>query len=111
MSFLEKILEADLKRARITGWEREFRPDAKRRFRLDFAWPHEMVAIEVDGGQWVDGRHNRGSAADKECERGNFLTTKGWRVLHFTGDMVKRGEVLPVLTTLLDSVDEDSQRV
>ncbi len=33
----------------------------RRAFKIDFAWPQFMVAIEVDGGNWIRGSHTRAS--------------------------------------------------
>ena len=103
MSFLEQILEADLNRVGISGWEREYRFHPPRKWRLDFAWPAELVAIEVDGGTWVQGRHNRGSSIEKEFEKFNTAVCDGWRVIHCTSDMVQRGAVVPLLRALIDA--------
>ena len=36
--------------------EREFR-FCERRWRFDFAWPSHKVAVEIDGGIFIHGRH------------------------------------------------------
>jgi very-short-patch-repair endonuclease len=53
-----------------------------RRWRFDFAFVAERVAVEMDGGQWVanGGRHNRDSDRDKL----NQAAALGWRVLRFS---------------------------
>ncbi len=48
--------------------------------RLDFAYPSERVAIEVDGFRYHDGR----AQFDHERARGNDLQAIGWRILRVT---------------------------
>jgi very-short-patch-repair endonuclease len=75
-----------------TGFIREHRFAPPRRWRFDFAWVEKRLAVEIDGGNWNNGRHNRGSARDAENEKMNSAQLLGWRVLHFTGAAVKNGE-------------------
>lgn len=62
-----------------------------RRWRFDFAWPDHLVAVEIDGGLWTYGRHNRPAGAIRDMEKLNAAARLGWRVLRFTPDQVKTG--------------------
>jgi hypothetical protein len=52
-----------------------------RRWRFDFAWIDEKVALEIQGGLFVQGRHTRGAALLREHEKLNAAAALGWRVL------------------------------
>lgn len=62
----------------------EYRFAPPRRWRFDFAFPIAKVALEVQGGVFVQGRHTRGSALLKEHEKLNAAAVLGWRVLFAT---------------------------
>lgn len=74
---------------------REHRFHPTRRWRFDFAWPDAKVAVEMEGGAFTGGRHNRGNA---DIEKYNAAVLLGWRVLRYTvkeikerpGDIVKQ---------------------
>ena len=85
----------------IGGWVTEFRFHPKRRFRFDFAWPGTKLAVEVDGGTWIGGRHTRGAGFERDCRKINLGVVAGWRVLRFTADMVHSGEALTVIKEAL----------
>jgi len=54
---------------------------------LDFAYPHEMLAIEIDSVRW----HSGVRAITRDNERQNLLVALGWRVLRFEwNDVVRR---------------------
>ena len=55
-----------------------------RRFRFDFAWPEKKVAVEIEGGQWVNGAHNRGAHFQSDADIYNLAVMQGWRVLRYT---------------------------
>lgn len=67
--------------------ERELRLIPGRKWRCDFTWRTEKVVVEVDGGQWQarGGRHN----TDTDREKLNELAIHGFRVLRFSGSMLK----------------------
>lgn len=68
----------------------EYRFHPQRQWRFDLAWPSLMIAVEIDGGEWLSrggravGRHAH--AAD--YEKLNEATIMGWRILRFTGSQV-----------------------
>lgn len=65
---------------------REYQFDSVRRFRFDYAIPDHHVAIEIDGGLWLEGggRHNRANGFINDMEKLNLAASQGWRVLRFT---------------------------
>jgi very-short-patch-repair endonuclease len=54
-----------------------------RRYRLDFAWPEQRVALEADGF----GPHSSYAAFHDDRRRDLALQTVGWRVLHVSDEM------------------------
>ena len=58
---------------------------------IDFAYPEQMLAIEVDSVRWHSGRR----AIKWDNERQNLLVARGWRVLRFEwNDVIKRPAVV-----------------
>lgn len=63
----------------------EFQFAAPRKWRFDFAWKHcqgRNLALEVQGGVFIQGRHNRGAALLKEWEKLNEAACRGYRILY-----------------------------
>lgn len=79
---------------------REHRFHPTRKWRFDFCWPGERIAVEVDGGTWVAGRHNRGSGFEKDCDKLNAATILGWRHVRFTAKHLADGRAADVLESL-----------
>jgi hypothetical protein len=82
MSALEDSLFAELQLYGLPTPERQHR-FCERRWRLDFAWPNKMLACEINGGLYVQGRHNRGAQLEQEFEKINAAQILGYRVLLF----------------------------
>lgn len=61
--------------------EAEFRFYPSRMWRFDYAIPDLKIAIEIDGGVWTYGRHNRASSYIKDAEKLNTAASLGWLVL------------------------------
>jgi len=66
-----------------------------REWRFDLAFPMlaEPLAVEINGGGWVSGRHNRGSSLEAEYEKLSNAAVLGWRVILATYAQLKRGEL------------------
>lgn len=73
-----------------------------RKWRFDFAWPEYRIALEIEGGTHIGGRHNRGKGYEADCEKYNCATLAGWAVLRATGDMVKTGMAAAAVSTMIE---------
>lgn len=60
----------------------EYRFHDTRKWRFDFAWPADLVALEVQGGIFIGGGHSRGGYLLKEHEKRNEAAAAGWRILY-----------------------------
>ena len=94
MSHAEYLLLLHLRAAGLPEPQTEYRFAPPRRWRFDFAWPAAMLAVEVEGGSWIAGRHVRGRGFEADCEKYNAATLLGWRILRFTTAMVESGAAL-----------------
>ena len=101
VSDLEESVAWQVRVAGLPAPEREYRFSERRRFRFDFAWPDHKVALEVDGGEWVNGRHVRGAGVRRDAEKQCLAAVEGWRVLRANGSMVDDGTVLGFLKEVL----------
>jgi len=79
----------------------EHRFHATRKWRFDFAWPDLMVAVEVEGGVWVGGRHTRGKGFIADIEKYNHAAAAGWCVLRCQPSTLTSGPFLQLLTQAL----------
>lgn len=62
----------------------EHRFHVARQWRMDFAWPRELVYLEIEGGVWTSGRHTRGSGFLTDMEKYNTAACMGWRGIRVT---------------------------
>lgn len=70
----------------------EFRFAPPRRWRLDFAWPAQRLALEVEGGVFIRGRHSRGAGMVTDMEKYNTLAVMGWRLVRVVPKQITNGE-------------------
>ena len=90
-SYNPAVVTAFFKEHGIPAPEFEYQFHPTRKWRFDLAWPYDlimdipierpMVAIEVDGGIWIRGGHNRGAQMKKDWEKSNEAVACGWRIL------------------------------
>jgi len=68
--------------------EREYRFHAERRWRADFAHLQARCLIEVEGGIWVNGRHNRAAGFNADLEKYLEASLLSWRVFRLGPDQI-----------------------
>lgn len=87
-----------------------------RKWRFDFAWPgfenvtedrmcyhrvlHDPVALEIEGGVYVQGRHSRGKGFESDCEKYSTAAVMGWKVLRVSTGQLQKGVCWPWLESL-----------
>ena len=65
----------------------------KRKWRLDYAWEEQKLALEVHGGIHSGGRHTRGRGFVEDRAKMNEATLLGWTVLEVTPEHIKSGQL------------------
>jgi hypothetical protein len=60
-----------------------------------------MVAVEVEGGVWVGGRHTRGKGYVADMEKYSHAAEAGWCVLRCEPTKLLSGPFLDLLTRAL----------
>lgn len=66
----------------------EYRFAPPRRWMFDFCFPNERVAVEVEGGIWIQGRHSRGAGKLADMEKYSAAAAMGWRILYTTPEAI-----------------------
>lgn len=83
MKYNPAIVLAYFKSEKLPASAREFQFHPTRKWRFDFCWPNQKVALEIQGGIWMArGGHNTGVALRKEHEKRNEAARRGWRILY-----------------------------
>jgi very-short-patch-repair endonuclease len=101
ISDLEETLADSLRLLKVPQPQRQYLFCPHRRWRVDFAWPVQKLAVEVEGGSWVGGAHVRPRRFEQDCRKYNQLALCGYRLLRFTGSQIKSGEALTVIEQAL----------
>jgi len=82
-SHLEQNVSMYLKDAGFPLPKKQYLFHPERKWRFDFAWPDLKIAIECEGGIFINGGHNRGKIYSSNCEKYNQATVLGWRILRY----------------------------
>lgn len=90
---LKQNLAAAVSKETGAGYEFEYRFAAPgRQWRSDIAFPAAKVAVEIDGGIWTYGRHNRAASMLDDMEKGNGYSARGWIVFHMPWEWIDGGK-------------------
>lgn len=110
----ERRLEGLLRQAGAPEHVREYHfasEDVGRDFRLDFAWPDRLYAVEVQGGGWMRpdehgnrrGAHGGGAALERDCEKLTLASALGWHVAAVTPAQIKSGRAVQWILAALEA--------
>jgi hypothetical protein len=95
---LENKLENMLTVLGAPPWVREFVFLKGRKFRADFAWPEQMVIIEVNGGIFVPkSGHRSVQGLIRDYEKQNLATLDGWSYFELAPPMVNPDHIEPII--------------
>jgi len=75
-------------------------------WRFDFADKANMIAVEIEGGVFVGGRHVNGAGFRADAIKYNEAQIMGWTVLRFTDREVKTGEAIRTLNRLYRAMEK-----
>jgi very-short-patch-repair endonuclease len=79
----------------------EYRFHPTRKWRFDWAFVAQKLAVEVEGGIWTGGRHSRGAGFEKDLEKYAEAMVLGWRVLRVTPKQIADGRALTLVDRIL----------
>ncbi len=96
----------------VTGFptptaEHRFAPP--RRWRFDWAFVSQRVALEVEGGVFRKSRHTSGTGFRNDLEKYNEATAQGWRVLRVLPEQLESTTTFDWLRRTLAQATEAAQ--
>lgn len=99
--FLKQLLAA---RIPLPLAEVRFHPT--RKWRFDYAWPAQKIAVEYQGGIFYRQASHSGIAGLKrDCLKFSSATALGWRLFLINADMVRDGSAFGFIQDALTSQD------
>lgn len=82
--------------------EPEFRFHPARRWRADYAHTESRTLIELEGGVWIAGRHNRGQGFIADAEKYFEAALGGWRVVRLVSSQLTFENLRRLATAMRD---------
>lgn len=79
----------------------EFRFHAARKWRFDLAWVPERLALEIQGGLHVRGKHSRAKGIENDMEKFNEAQICGWSLLLCSPDQIVSGQAVKWVRMML----------
>lgn len=98
---IDLVLMVMNKEGIITEFVKELKFDDNRRFRFDWAIIDLKIAIEYEGIYSKKSRHTTQEGYNRDTEKYNLATAKGWRVLRYTAANYKnlQTDILKLINT------------
>ena len=95
---LLRLLKDLLDEGHLVRLEYRFHPT--RRWPFDVALMDVKVALEIDGGGWIHGRHHRAQGRDNDNEKTHEAQALGWQVVRVNWEQVNDGQAYSLLHRL-----------
>jgi very-short-patch-repair endonuclease len=103
------MLEYQCKALHIPTPETEYKFHPKRKWRFDYAWIKDKIAVEVEGGAWIKGRHNRASGFLGDMEKYNEASRLGWMLFRFTPQQIESGNAAIYMKSVFNYLRRDHE--
>ena len=87
--------------------EKEWKFHPVRKWRFDYSIPKYKIAIEIDGGVWTYGRHNRSTGYLADMEKFNAAAALGWVVLKFTPQQQYTRKTLEIIRQTIKTIRDE----
>ena len=75
-------------------------------YRFDFCWPDLMLAVEVEGGIFVNGRHTRGKGFEDDMLKYHHAQRLGFTVYRCGSRLIKSGQAVQLIKALIQEMSE-----
>jgi len=108
-SYLEDMLAMMLDDNKIK-YIREYKFKDDRKWRFDFVLPDYKLAIEIQGGIYIMGRHSRGRELENEYEKFCEAVLLGWYIMPFTPRMVTKGIAIAYITNFIKNYKSNERK-
>lgn len=96
------LLEFQCAAAKVPKPVTEYKFHPTRKWRFDYCWPDRKVALEIEGGVFVKGRHTRGVGYLKDMEKYSEAAILGWCVVRCTPQQLNDGSAFTWVKRALD---------
>ena len=79
--------------------------DPDRRFRADYLLTlNDMqIIVEINGGHWISGRHNRGKGYENDLVKSNLAQVNGYYFLQYTYGQLKERLYIADITKIIEA--------
>jgi very-short-patch-repair endonuclease len=81
-----------------------------RKYRFDYAWLTEKVAVEIQGGVYTKHAHGSVTGILAGYRKANECAKFGWRVLYFTPAEMKSTDTIKTIKAALEWTEPQSRR-
>lgn len=81
--------------------ETEYRFHPVRKFKFDYAFINDKLAVECEGGIYTKQAHGSITGILRDMEKYNLAASMGWRVLRFTPKQLLTFETIELIKTAL----------
>lgn len=99
-SELERKFEVLWNRLGGPGLDAEFKFHPARKWRFDFVHHPSKIAVEIEGGQFCQGRHQRPLGFEQDCIKYDAAIFLGYRVFRLTGRMITSDTLTEIMALM-----------
>lgn len=89
----------------------EYKFHPKRKWKFDYCYTREKLAIEIEGGIWIRGRHNSPKGYKKDMDKYNKCEILGYRLLRYSPDLLMRAETHDEIQMVLKQQREKQELI